>query len=43
MGYGVIDQHAMHQMAFAEAQTRIVLKEEVVGAKENGSSVVSRF
>jgi predicted transposase YbfD/YdcC len=43
LGHEAADQRKMHQVAFYETQTGLVLKEQVVGDKENELSIVSQF
>ncbi len=43
LGHEVADQRKMHQLALYETGTGLVLKEQVVGDKENELSIVSPF
>ena len=43
LGHEAADQRKMHQVALYETQTGLVLKEQVVGDKENELSIVSQF
>src|SRR6266705_266676 len=43
LGHEAIDQRKMHQLALYETGTGLVLKEQVVGDKENELSIVSQF
>ncbi len=43
LGHEAADQRKMHQLALYETQTGLVLKEQVVGDKENELSIVSQF
>jgi predicted transposase YbfD/YdcC len=43
LGHEAADQRKMHQMALYETGTGLVLKEQVVGEKENELSIVSQF
>ena len=43
LGHEAADQRKMHQVALSETGTGLVLKEQVVGEKENELSIVSQF
>jgi hypothetical protein len=43
LGHEAADQRKMHQLALYETRTGLVLKEQVVGEKENELSIVSQF
>jgi predicted transposase YbfD/YdcC len=43
LGHEAADQRKMHQVALYETGTGLVLKEQVVGEKENELSIVSQF
>ena len=43
LGHEAADQRKMHQLALYETGTGLVLKEQVVGDKENELSIVSQF
>jgi predicted transposase YbfD/YdcC len=43
LGHEAADQRKMHQLALYETRTGLVLKEQVVGDKENELSIVSQF
>jgi predicted transposase YbfD/YdcC len=43
LGHEATDQRKMHQLALYETRTGLVLKEQVVGDKENELSIVSQF
>jgi len=43
LGHEAADQRKMHQLAFYETQTGLVLKEQVVGDKEHELRIVSQF
>jgi predicted transposase YbfD/YdcC len=43
LGHEAVDQRKMHQVALYETGTGLVLKEQVVGDKENELSIVSQF
>jgi hypothetical protein len=43
LGQEAADQRKMHQVALYETGTGLVLKEQVVGEKENELSIVSQF
>jgi predicted transposase YbfD/YdcC len=43
LSHEAADQRKMHQLALYETQTGLVLKEQVVGDKENELSIVSQF
>src|SRR6266566_4277296 len=43
LGHEAVDQRKMHQLALYETGTGLVLKEQVVGDKENELSIVSQF
>jgi len=43
LGHAPADQPKMHQLALYEAQTGVLLKEQVTGQKQNELSIVSQF
>jgi hypothetical protein len=43
LGHSAADQQKMHQLALYEAQTGMILKEEVTGEKQNELSIMSHF
>ena len=43
LGHEAADQRKMHQLALYETRTGLVLKEQVVGDKENELTIVSQF
>jgi predicted transposase YbfD/YdcC len=43
LGHEPADQPKMHQLALYEAQTGVILKEQVTGEKQNELSIVSEF
>jgi predicted transposase YbfD/YdcC len=43
LGHEAVDQPKMHQLALYEAQTGVILKEQVTGEKQNERSIVSQF
>jgi hypothetical protein len=43
LGHEAADQQKMHQLALYEAQTGVILKEQVTGEKQNELSIVSQF
>lgn len=43
LGHEAADQRKMHQVALSETGTGLVLKEQVVGEKENELSIVAQF
>ncbi len=43
LGHAAADQQKMHQLALYEAQTGVILKEQVTGEKQNELSIVSQF
>src|SRR6266496_5253476 len=43
LGHEAADQRKMHQLALYETRTGLVLKEQVVGDKQNELSIVSQF
>lgn len=43
LGHAPADQQKMHQLALYEAQTGVILKEQVTGEKQNELSIVSQF
>lgn len=43
LGHHVADQQPMHQVGLYETQTGVLLKEQIVGEKQNELSIVSEF
>jgi DDE_Tnp_1-associated len=43
LGHEAVDQRKMHQLALYETRTGLVLKEQVVGDKQNELSIVAQF
>lgn len=43
LGHAGVEQKKMHQVALYETQTRVILKEQVTGEKQNELSIVSQF